>query len=313
MKGVTLRQLRAFALLARTHSFARTAAALHVSPSAVSLQIKELERAVDVQLLERTGKQLTISRAGELLLVDVNRALAALDDAAHMLAQFRSPTNGVVTLGMVSSTKYFLPTLLARFHTVHPEIDVRLAVCNRAQLLRRLATLELDLVVMGTPPEEYASHAEPFASQSLGIVASPQHELAGRQQLPISALADQAFVVREPGSGTRAAMERLFREAQISPPSAIEVASNETIKHFVAANMGLAFLSLNTVTLELAAGVLTVLDVEGLPITRRWYLVHNPERPVGDAAETLRRFILQEPAEILGSEAARGEATRYLL
>ena len=301
MKGVTLRQLRAFSLLARTHSFARTAAALHVSPSAVSLQIKELELALGFALFARAGKRITITRTGELLLVDVNRALLALHDAEEMLRQLRGPANGVVSIGMVSNAKYFLPKLLARFHSVHPEIDLRLTVCNREQLLQRLAALELDLVIMGTPPDEYAEDAEPFATQPLGIVASPQHPLASEASIPIAALANQAFVVRELGSGTRAAMERLFREARISPPSAIEIASNETIKQFVAANMGLAFLSLNTAALELQAGLLVALKVEGLPIVRRWHIVHRREEPHAEAAGVLRRFIIQEGKAMTGA------------
>ena len=175
---------------------------------------------------------------------------------------------------------------------------------NREQLLQRLGAQELDLVVMGTPPEEYSDWAEPFATQPLGIVASPLHPLASRSSIPLIALADQPFVVRELGSGTRAAMERLFREARIAPPSAIEIASNETIKHFVAANMGLAFLSLNTAALELQAGLLVALQVVGLPIVRRWHVVRRGGTSAGQATETLRRFIIDHGDALPGLPVA---------
>jgi DNA-binding transcriptional LysR family regulator len=293
MRGASLRQLRAFAAVARHHSFARAAGELHLTPSAVSLQIKELEQTVGLPLFGRSGKAASLTRAGELLLVDVRRALLALQDADDTLSRLRGRETGVVSVGMVSNAEYFLPRLLARFHEAHAGVELRVSVANREQLLRQLANNEVDLAVMGEPPADLDIRSEALASQPLGILAAPEHSLAAGRAIPVVALAQHAFVVREPGSGTRAAMDRFFRESQIAPPRVMELSSNETIKQAVIANMGLAFLSLHTVGLELQGRVLVVLDVVGLPIIRRWHVVQWGSDPLTEAAESLRQFIIE--------------------
>ena len=227
-----------------------------------------------------------------VLLVDVRRALGALQDADDTLSRLQGRETGVVSIGMVSNAEYFLPRLLARFHEAHAGVELRVSVGNRDTLLRQLANNEVDLAVMGEPPRALDVRFEGLTSQPLGILASPEHRLAGSGSIPVAALAGHEFVVREPGSGTRAAMDRFFRESQIAPPRVMELTSNETIKQAVIANMGLGFLSLHTAKLEIQGRVLVVLDVIGLPMMRRWYVVHWGTEPITGAAESLRRFIV---------------------
>ena len=152
MRGATLRQLRAFSSVARHHSFQRAAAELHLTPSAVSLQIKELEQALKLPLFGRSGRTSCLTPAGELVLIDVNRALLALKDADDKLNRLRGEETGVVSVGMVSNAKYFLPRILAGFHSAHPRVELRVSVGNREQLLRQLSNSEVDFAVMGQPP-----------------------------------------------------------------------------------------------------------------------------------------------------------------
>ena len=173
MRGASLRQLRAFATVARHQSFARAAAELHLTPSAVSLQIKELEQTVGLPLFGRCGKAPCLTRAGELLLVDVRRALLALQDADDTLARLQGREAGAVAIGMVSNAEYFLPRLLARFHEAQAGVELRVSVGNREQLLRQLANNEVDLAVMGEPPRELDIQSEGLATQPLGILAAP--------------------------------------------------------------------------------------------------------------------------------------------
>jgi DNA-binding transcriptional LysR family regulator len=301
MKGATLRQLRAFSLVARHRSFGRAATELHLTQSAVSLQIKELEQVIGMPLFARHGKAVSVTRTGEMLLVDVNRALLALRDADETLAQLRGRESGMVTIGMVSNAKYFLPRLLAQFRAAHPGVELRLSVVNREQLIRQLGSGAVDLAVMGAPPGELDTAAEPFAPQPLGIIAAPDHPLARVRRIPVATLAQFEFVVREPGSGTRAAMDRFFGEAQVAPIQVMEMSSNETIKQAVMANMGLAFLSLQTANLELQSKLLVVADVVGLPVMRRWYVVHLRHEPLTDAAEALRQMIIVHGERLIGA------------
>jgi DNA-binding transcriptional LysR family regulator len=294
MKGASLRQFRAFAAVARHLSFVRAAAELHLTPPAVSLQVGQLEREVGLPLFDRGARSVNLTMTGEYLLVYVRRLLSTLKEAEDTMARLRGLKAGRVTIGMVSTAKYYLPRLLASFRSEHRGVEMRLTVGNREQLVKQLHDAEVDLAVMGRPPRELDTRAEPFAAHPHGIVAAPEHPLAQRREIPPAALGLEEFIVREPGSGTRAAMEQFFREARITPPQIMEMTSNETIKQAVIANMGLAFLSLHTAGLEVQTGRLVVLDVVGLPMVRRWHVVNLQGKPLSPAAEALRYFILEQ-------------------
>jgi DNA-binding transcriptional LysR family regulator len=322
MRGATLRQLRAFSLVARHHSFGRAAAELHLTPSAVSLQIKDLEHAVGLPLFGRSARASQLTAAGEILLVDVNRALRALKDADDAINRLRGVETGLVSIGMVSNAKYFLPRLLAGFHASHPGVELHVAVGNREQLLRHLGNGEVDFAIMGQPPRDLDALSELLGPQPLGIIAAPEHRLTQERAIDPQCLATEEFIVREAGSGTRAAMDRFFHEVHISPPLVVELSSNESIKQAVIGNMGLAFLSLHTAGLELQNGILLALDVVGLPLIRSWNVVHLKSGPLSEAAESLRRFIVEfggrlleqqfgsfeRSLPIVGGFAASGEA-----
>jgi DNA-binding transcriptional LysR family regulator len=304
MRGVTLKQLRAFVTVARHASFARAAAELNLTPPAVSMQIRELEEQVGLPLFDRTDKQVALTVTGEYLLVYARKILATLKDAEDAIARFRGLQGGRLTIGMVSTAKYFLPRLLARFREEHPDVEIRLVVSgNREQLVAAMQRNEVDLAVMGRPPREIATRAEPFAAHPHVIVTPPDHALAATMgHVPALALANFPFIVREPGSGTRAAMEKYFADHRIEPRIAMEMASNESIKQAVMAGLGIAFLSLHTIGLELKSGLLAAPDTEGLPIVRRWYVVNNLAKVLSPAAEAFRYFILERGEGFLANE-----------
>jgi DNA-binding transcriptional LysR family regulator len=291
MRSATLRQLRAFSAVAHHQSFARAARQLHLTPSAVSLQIKELEQSVGLTLIGRKGRASCLTPAGEVLLADINRALAALKDAEDSVNRLHGGETGVVSVGMVSNAKYFMPGFLAQFHSMHPGVGLRVSVGNRAQLLRQIAHGDVDFAVMGQPPDDLDVRATALAPQPLGILAAPGHRLAQSRSLPAAALADCEFIVREQGSGTRAAMDRYFHQSNISPPLVMELPCNESIKQAVIANMGIAFLSLHTARLELSGKALVLLDIVGLPLIRGWHVVSLRSRPLTQAAKSLLEFI----------------------
>lgn len=305
MKGVSLRQLRVFASVARHLSFARAAEELHLTQPAVSMQVKDLEAAVSLPLFERAGRGVRLTTPGEYFLVYTRRVLSTLKEADTVMSGLRGLQTGRMTIGMVSTAEYFLPRLVARFRAEHPAVQMRLAVGNREQLVRQLRENEVDLAVMGRPPRDLDTRGEPFAAHPLSIIASPEHKLAGRRAIAPKALENEEFIVREPGSGTRAAMEHFFRDERISPPFAMEMTSNETIKQAVIANMGLAFVSLHTVGLELEAGQLVALRIAGLPIVRRWHVVNIQGKPLAPAAEAFRYFMLEQAEPLLAAQFAK--------
>jgi len=302
MLNLSIRQLRVFVAAARHSSFAQAAKELHITPPAVSMQISELERSVGLPLFDRIGRKATLTMTGEYLLVHARRILSTLREAEDNIARFRGLRGGELTIGMVSTAKYFVPRLLAQFRAEHPLVQLRMSVGNRESLSEALTRNEVDLAIMGRPPPLLATRAEPFAAHPYVIVAAPTHFLAAQEHVPVAALASLPFIVREPSSGTRASMIQFFREHGIDPPAAMEMPSNETIKQAVIADMGLAFLSLHTLGLELQFGVLRTLAVEGLPLMRRWFVVHPQSRSLSPAAESFRYFILERAERFLATQ-----------
>ncbi|HEY8509340.1 MAG TPA: LysR family transcriptional regulator [Steroidobacteraceae bacterium] len=294
MLPVTIRQLQVFAAVARRSSFARAAEELHLTAPAVSMQIKQLESAIRLPLFDRGGGGgVSLTLTGEYFLVHVQRMLSALREAENLIAKLRKVQTGVLHLGMLTTAKYFVPHLLAAFMKEHPGVQPRLTEGNRQELVDALHRNELDLAIMGRPPKELDTRAEPFAPHPLGIIASSQHPLARASEVPISALAREPFIIREPGSGSRLTMEALFREWRISPPVLMQMNSNESIKQAVMANLGIAFLSLHTVADELRSGKLVSLRVDELPLMRQWQLVHLSARVLSPAAEMFRHYVLE--------------------
>jgi DNA-binding transcriptional LysR family regulator len=293
LKNVTFRQLRVFNAVARHLSFAKAAEILHVSAPAITMQIKELEAEVGMPLFERQGRKVSLTTSGEYLLVYARKMLALLKDAEDAAARLQRIETGKLTIGMVDTTTYFIPALLSKFLKEHEGIELALNVGNRSELIQALQNSEVDIAIMGSPPSEISVRAEPFAANPLVFVASPEHPLAGESGLRAEDLRQQSFIVREPGSGTRSAMEAFFSQARFQPRFSMELQSNDAIKQAVKANLGLSFLSLHTIGLELQTQQLSVLQVRGSPVVRAWHVVHALSKLLSPAAEAFRYFVLE--------------------
>lgn len=305
MKNATFRQIKVFTEVARHLSFIRAAEALHLTPPAVTMQIKELEKHLGLPLFERSGRQVALTTVGEYMLVYARKMLAILKDAEDAAARLQRLEVGTLTIGMVSTAKYFLPRLLAEFQREHEGVEIKLAVGNREQLVKMLQGNEVDIAIMGRPPTELATRAEPFAAHPHVFVAPTDHPLLKFDHPTLEAMQAYGFIVRERGSGTRAAMEKFFERSRMQPRVVMEMASNETIKQSVMAGMGMSFLSLHTVGLELEHQLIAVLDVEGTPIIRAWNVVHTLSKLLSPAAESFRYFMLERAEQYLAEKYGR--------
>jgi DNA-binding transcriptional LysR family regulator len=299
MRNVTLRQMRAFAAVARHLSFTRAAEELHLTQPAVSQQLKLLESEVGMPLFEHTGRSIHLTAAGLELLPYAKQAIELLREAGESLSAMRGLKRGVLKLGAVSTAKYFAPSLLRAFTPAFPEITIKFSVGNREEVIEQLGGNEIDLVIMGRPPRELETEAEAFAKHPLVIIAAPDHPLAGKRRIQLRQLAGENFIIREQGSGTRASMERVFRDRGATFRASMEVSSNETIKQAVMAGMGISFISMHTISLELKAGKLIVLDIVGGPIIRDWYVIHLKAKRLSPVAAAFRSFLLERAAGII--------------
>ena len=294
MKNATFRQLRVFNEVARHLSFVRAAENLHLTPPAVTMQVKELEGHVGMPLFDRRGKQVSLTTTGEYMLVYARKILATVKDAEDAAARLQRAETGVLTIGFVSTAKYFLMNMLANFRNLHPGVDIQILIGNRDQLVSMLQNSEVDIAVMGRPPKELQTRAEPFAAHPHVFVSAVNHPLAQRDHLRVEDLRPYDFIVREKGAGTRAAMEKFFEDTHVEPRMKIQLHSNEIIKQAVMAGLGLGFLSLHTIGLELEHNLICMLDVEGAPVVRSWNVVHTQSKMLSPAAEAFRYFMLEE-------------------
>ncbi|MCU0763579.1 MAG: LysR family transcriptional regulator [Hydrogenophaga sp.] len=291
LRHATLHQLRIFLAVARHNSFARAAEALHLSPPTLSLQVKQLSESVGQPLFEQLGKKIYLTAAGRTLAAACEDIESRMEQLSQDLSALQGVERGSLRLAILTTVKYTVPKLLGGFCAAHPGIDVAMVVGNREKLLQRLAANEDDLTIMGQPPESMDVVCEPFADNPLVLVAPPDHPLAGKRRIPPSRLRHEAFILREPGSGTRLTTENFFSEQGLPLRPRLEVGSNEAIKQTVAGGLGLAVLSATTVVAELALGQLVTLDVKGFPLMRHWYVVYPRGKRLSAATLAFKQWL----------------------
>lgn len=291
MMHITMRQLRAFEAVARLKSFSRAAEEMHVTQPTVSKQICLLHEQVDLPLLEQIGKKIFLTEAGQELYLTCSDWLDTLNRFEQTIANLKGLKQGRLKIAAVTTTKYFMPRVLGPFCAQFPGIDIAMEVINRDRLLERLSRNQDDLYVMGVPPEGLDIESEPFMENPLVVLAPASHPMANRKQIPFSELANETFLMREQGSGTRMAMERLFQKQGAAIKIKMELGSNEAIKQAVVGGLGLAMLSRSTLNLDSSQKELAVLDVEGFPIMRAWYVVRPKGKQLSVVANTFLDFL----------------------
>ncbi|MDR2012953.1 MAG: LysR family transcriptional regulator [Rhodanobacter sp.] len=292
IRSLTLRQLQIFIVAARHQSYARAAEELHLTPPAVSMQLKPLEDTVGLPLFERVGKKLALTQAGELLRHHAARVIGELQDAEQVLGSLKGLRGGRTTVGLVTTAKYFAPKLLAQFAQRHPQVDIHFLVGNRETLINALRDNEIDFAVMGRAPEMLDTQAEAIAENPHVLVAPKSHRFKAARTIDFHDLRDEAFLMREPGSGTRLVMEALFKQHLFTPKRMVMLGSNETVKQAVMAGLGVSLLSLHSLELELRLREISLLDVVGIPVLRNWHIVHMSAKKLAPAAAAFREYLL---------------------
>ncbi|HTH80187.1 MAG TPA: LysR family transcriptional regulator [Ramlibacter sp.] len=299
MRNATLRQLKVFESVARHLSFSRAAEELHLTQPAVSAQVRKLEDHAGVPLFEQLGKKVYLTAAGQHLLDSVREILARVREAEDALDGFKGVEGGRLNVAVISAGDYFFPSLLVEFARRHHGISLNFGVYNREELLQELAHNATDLAIMVRPPADGEMVAEPFAPHPYVVVARPDHPLAAERNIPLSRVLHEPFVVRERGSDTWNSMEDAFGDRLGEMNILMQIKSTETIKQAVMAGMGLGFLSAHTLSRELHAGALAILDVRGLPLMLNWYVVHRRGKQLPAVARAFRQFLLEEGAKLI--------------
>jgi DNA-binding transcriptional LysR family regulator len=311
MRNLSLKQLRTVQEIATQGKISSAANALSLTAPAVTIQLKQAEEEIGLALFDRTQEGMRLTAAGQAVIEtaqEIEERLRVLQDRLDAIRGVRA---GSLRLGVVSTAKYFAPRLIAAFSQLHPDIDMRLLIGNRAEIIEMLRTHAIDIALMGRPAKSVPVRAAAFGDHPLVIVAAPDHPLARVRDIGKERIAEEKFLVREPGSGTRISLEIFLADI----PGRIddlgtEMGSNETIKQAVMAGLGIAFISAHTIAMEVEFGRLAVLDVVGLPIRRQWFGVTRADRTMSPAMATFNDFLMRKGAmylPLLGKLYPEGE------
>ena len=291
----TLAQLRVFAAVAHHRHFTRAAETLLIAQPSVSYQVRELERSLKVRLVEVIGRQVHLTDAGEWLAARTAGLLNEIDEIEREIGEYGAGIMGRLRLGATRTVGgYALPEVLSRFRTAHPGIDFHLTVDNTRAIERMLMERTIDMGIVEWTVESPALASVPIGRDTLVLVAHPDHPLADRPVVDIEDLRGESFVMREPGSGTRALANQALGPVQSDIVIALELDQPEAIVRAVAGGLGISFISRVIAAPHIDSGALRVLPIDGSDLVRDFSLVVLRDRPESPAMRTFRTFIVEQ-------------------
>jgi DNA-binding transcriptional LysR family regulator len=294
IRHATLRQLQVFETIVRLGSFTRAAEELFLTQPTVSMQIKKLTDVIGLPLFEHVGRNVEPTEAGMELYEAIRDMFSTLSNLEMKISDLKGMKRGRLRLGVITTAKYFAPEVLGEFSVLYPGIDVALKVSNRDSIIERMRNNEDDLYIMGqAPSDELEVEAFPIAPNPLVVMAPRNHPLVGKKKIPLKRIAEEPFILREPGSGIRDATLRTFDSMGLRPNVRMELGSNEAIKHAIVGGLGISVLSLHTLTLEGTQGPVEILDVQGFPIMRQWYLVFPKGKELSLVSKAFMEFAME--------------------
>jgi len=292
--NITHRQLKIFESVARNLNYTRASKELHLTQPAVSMQVKLLEEQVTLPLFEKCGKKLSLTAAGEEIYHYAIKMLQLKNDTEETIEQLKDLEKGHLSIAVASTANHFVIRLLAQFEKHHPKVTISLDVTNRSELLKQLDKNVRDFVIMGEPPAEANLHIEQFLDNPLVVIAGVNHPLTRQQnQISLEQLSKEKFIVREQGSGTRKTAERFFKNNNLPFNATMDMSNNRAIKHAVEEGIGLGIVSLHTLEIELKAQTLKILNVNGFPLMRQWYIVASKGKRLSPIAKAFKEFLLE--------------------
>lgn len=307
----TFRQLELFVKFAETGSISQTAQELHLAQPSVSIQLKKLSENLDVQLLEQIGRKLYLTDAGRELYASALEIFDAVGRLESRLGSLSGLEVGLLKLSVVTTAKYFFPHLLGPFCRLYPNIEVTFNIGNRGAMIQRLRENKDDFYVFSHPPEDIDIEKLEFVNNPLVVVAPADHPLGRKKNINFSELSNEPFIMREPGSGTRHAVEKFLLDSGASVNEKMTIESNEAIKHSVMSGLGISILSVHTLSQETRKDI-KILDVKGFPMQQVWYLVFLRNKQLSDIARTFLNFLKSDGSDIAAKLLQNSTAKDYI-
>ena len=300
-RNATLRQLQVFESIARHNSFTKAAEELHLTQPTVSMQVKKLADILDTPLFEQIGRKVYLTNAGQALYDAADDILRKLSFAEQKINHLKGFSGGSVKFSVISTAQYFIPKVIHTFTQSYPDVTVLMRVGNKENLLERILANKDDFYILGQPPEELNVNSSQLSVNPLAFVANAKHPLVGKS-LKIEDLQDEPFLMRETGSGIRAQLEKVFAAAHFEPRVKMVLGGNEAIRLGLLQNLGISITSIPTLMDEINQNEIAILNVQGFPIHRHWYLAYPKGKVLSLAAEKLIE-LLQAEGQLLSSKA----------
>jgi len=300
LNQATLHQLKVFEAAARHGSFTRAAEELFLTQPTVSMQIKQLTKSVGLPLFEQVGKRLFLTEAGRELFATCREIFNVISQFEITVADLKGLKQGSLRLAVITTAKYIIPRLLGPFCELYPGIDVSLQVTNHEGILERMTANLDDLYIMSQLPEHLDIQFQPFLDNPLMVFAPVNHPLSTETNISLERLAQEPFIMREPGSGTRRVIQSLLEENGIKVRVKLELGSNEAIKQAIAGGLGISVLSRHTLLSD--AHQFSILDAQHFPIKRTWYIVHPSGKQLSIVARTYYEYLLEAAKRIVEEE-----------
>ena len=296
MNQATLHQLKVFEAAARHGSFTRAAEELFLTQPTISMQIKQLTKSVGLPLFEQVGKRLYLTEAGRELFATCRQIFETMDKFQMTIANLKGLKQGQLKLAVITTAKYIIPRLLGPFCQLYPGIDISLQVTNHELILDRMMNNLDDIYIMSQIPDHFDVNFQPFLENPLVVFAPADHPLAKEKNIPIERLGEERFIMREPGSGTRSAVQSLFEKHGVKVKVKLELGSNEAIKQAIAGGLGISVLSRHTLLTDTTE--FSILDVQNFPIKRDWYMVYPAGKQLSIIAHTYYEYLLDAAKKI---------------
>lgn len=271
---INLNQLRVFKAIFEEQSITGAARRLRISQPAVSKQLAELESALGVPLVDRLPRGIRLTQAGEVIQTHARRIFRAEEDAEQELAELLGLGRGRLSVGASTTIgSYLVPRVFGDFHAAHPGVALELEIGNTASIQAAVTEGRLDLGLTEGFVAGESLDVTVFAHDEMVLIVSPRHPWAAAQRIPREELSNTPLLARERGSGSRDVIEAALANVGFFLEPAMSLGSTEAVKNAVAWGLGAAFVSRITVELELRAGVLSEVAVEGVSIRRALHRV----------------------------------------
>jgi DNA-binding transcriptional LysR family regulator len=309
LRGLDLRQVEVFYYVAKFRSFSKAAEALLLTQPTISGHIKALEESLSLVLFDRLGREVSLTRAGEVLYGYARRLLSTKTAALQALQELQGGLRGELILGGSSIPgQYVLPPVLGQFKRAYPAITVVLSITDTMDILERIVHGELELGFVGACVSHPQVAYQRFVEDELVLTVAQQHPWATQGAVPLAALLTEPFIQRERGSGSRLVIEQTLKQHGVEPAMlliAAEMGSTEAIKQGIKAGIGVSIISRLALTDELRAGSLCTVAVQDVVFRRSFYSIRHQGRTLSPLGQTFVRFLHDlNPMTLLAQDSA---------